>query len=582
MRFSNRQITGALIALAAVLFLPGLGAVPLFDWDEANFATIAMEMLRSGDYLRPSVSYLPFTEKPPLFFWLQTLAMHVVGISEYAARLPNALFGIITLPLLFAIGRRWINKTVGLLWALAYAGAFLPHLYFKSGIIDPVFNFFIFLGIYGLVMAHIKRAGMYTLPIRRSHWWYLLWAGVSTGLAILTKGPAALAIIGLTIIGVWVTYARFRWFLTPLHGLFYLLITALTASLWYGAEWIVHGPEFMVEFYARQVALFTTPDAGHSGFPGYHIVVLLLGCFPASLLAIPGHQRRKVWPAHYKTIHAWMVALLWVVIILFSIVESKIVHYSSMAYFPITFLAALYLQDWMHARRQWSIWLSAGLWWLGLLYAIVALMVPLVAAHPEWLQNLPVDPLTRASLKAEVSWPWYTLLPGLTMPVLLLGHTLLNQRNQHLKAKVFLFTGMALWINVVIALFLPRIEQYTQQGSIDLLQKHTPADAYVYTYGYRSYLPFFYHPLSREAIFTPAFKQFRAGHSKYPPTVEPAYIMHSQYLRDFILYGPLDKPGYLLLRTPQVKDFLMAHPQMELVAIRESYALVKRSRPTNP
>ena len=38
----------------------------------------------------------------------------------------------------------------GFLWAISYLGSLLPHLYFKSAIIDPVFNFFIFLSIYFL------------------------------------------------------------------------------------------------------------------------------------------------------------------------------------------------------------------------------------------------------------------------------------------------------------------------------------------------------------------------------------------------------------------------------------------------
>jgi hypothetical protein len=40
----------------------------------------------------------------------------------------------------------------------------------------------------------------------------------------------------------------------------------------------------------------------------------------------------------------WMVILFWVVLILFSIVKTKIVHYSSLCYFPLTYLAALQLE----------------------------------------------------------------------------------------------------------------------------------------------------------------------------------------------------------------------------------------------
>ena len=38
-----------LVVLGALLFIPGIGSVRLFDWDEINFAESAREMLVTGD-----------------------------------------------------------------------------------------------------------------------------------------------------------------------------------------------------------------------------------------------------------------------------------------------------------------------------------------------------------------------------------------------------------------------------------------------------------------------------------------------------------------------------------------------------
>ena len=138
---------GLIAALGAVFFLPFLGNVHLFDWDEINFAECAREMLTTGDWLRPHINFTPFWEKPPLFIWLQALSMHFLGINEYAARLPNALCGIATLLVIYHFGKRLYDATFGWLWVLSYVGSILPHLYFKSGIIDPIFNLFIFLSL---------------------------------------------------------------------------------------------------------------------------------------------------------------------------------------------------------------------------------------------------------------------------------------------------------------------------------------------------------------------------------------------------------------------------------------------------
>ena len=129
------------------LFIPFLGLSPLFDWDEINFAEAAREMIMSGDYARVQINFRPFWEKPPLFIWMQAASMHLFGINEFAARLPNAICGIITLNLMYFFGVQIKSRSFGWFWALLIAGSVLPHFYFQSGIIDPWFNLFIWLSI---------------------------------------------------------------------------------------------------------------------------------------------------------------------------------------------------------------------------------------------------------------------------------------------------------------------------------------------------------------------------------------------------------------------------------------------------
>nr|HPI12504.1 glycosyltransferase family 39 protein [Catalimonadaceae bacterium] len=133
--------------IAALLFIPFLGAVHLFDWDEINFAECAREMFINRDFGRVYINFLPFWEKPPFFFWLQVASMHAFGVNDFAARFPNAIAGIITLILVFRTGQRLFNTQFGILWALAFGGSVLPHLYFHSGIVDPWFNLLIFTGL---------------------------------------------------------------------------------------------------------------------------------------------------------------------------------------------------------------------------------------------------------------------------------------------------------------------------------------------------------------------------------------------------------------------------------------------------
>ena len=98
----NYAIQLLIIIFGLILFLP-TGNVHLFDWDEINFAEAAREMLVTGDYFTVTIDFQPFWEKPPFFIWLQAFSMQIFGINEFAARLPNALCGVLTLIILFNI-----------------------------------------------------------------------------------------------------------------------------------------------------------------------------------------------------------------------------------------------------------------------------------------------------------------------------------------------------------------------------------------------------------------------------------------------------------------------------------------------
>ncbi|MEM8901833.1 MAG: glycosyltransferase family 39 protein, partial [Bacteroidota bacterium] len=198
--------------VGALFFLPFLGKVHLFDWDEINFAEISREMIILQDYLRLYVNFEPFWQKPPFFFWLQAISMKLFGINEYAARFPNAICGLITLPVLYHMGKSLYSRRFGWLWAGTYFGSILPHLYFKSGIIDPWFNFFIFLGLYFLIVFYWKKEGKAPEHFNLSPYTYLLIAGFTLGMGILTKGPVAYLIVCL-VLGIYWIRERFRFFI---------------------------------------------------------------------------------------------------------------------------------------------------------------------------------------------------------------------------------------------------------------------------------------------------------------------------------------------------------------------------------
>jgi 4-amino-4-deoxy-L-arabinose transferase-like glycosyltransferase len=84
---------------------------------------------------------------------MQVLSMKIFGVNEFSAWFPNAICGIVTLFVLFNIGRKLYDVKFGLIWVIVYACSILSFFYFKSGVIYPWFNHFIFMGNYFYVRA---------------------------------------------------------------------------------------------------------------------------------------------------------------------------------------------------------------------------------------------------------------------------------------------------------------------------------------------------------------------------------------------------------------------------------------------
>ena len=142
--------------ICCILFIPFNGQMHLFDWDEINFAESAREMIASGNYLHNQIAFEAFYEKPPLFTWMQVISMKMFGINEFAARFPNAIVAFLSLNLMFFAGKTWKDEKLGWLWVLVYIGSLLPQFYFRSGIIDPLFNLLIYTGLVLFFLPHIK------------------------------------------------------------------------------------------------------------------------------------------------------------------------------------------------------------------------------------------------------------------------------------------------------------------------------------------------------------------------------------------------------------------------------------------
>ncbi len=513
---------------AALLFVPFLGAVHLFDWDEINFAECAREMLVTHDYFSVKINYQAFWEKPPIFIWMQALSMSLFGINEFAARLPNAICGVVTLLVLFNIGRRLVDERFGLFWVLAYAGSFLPNFYFKSGIIDPWFNLFIFLGIYFFIgFTNNKNTKQ------------LIYSAIFIGLAILTKGPVAGLILGLCIGTFW-ALKRFQSFMSVRHIFIYALAVSFVGGLWFLMLAVTGHADIIKEFFIYQVRLFNTQDAGHGGPFFYHWIVLLIGCFPLSIFALRAFRRSSYDTPYQKHFKLWMLILFWVVLILFSLVKTKIVHYSSLCYFPLSFLGAYVVYKLVAGELKWKKSTNVLLMVFASIIGIAISALPIIDKYKQTLidSDYIKDKFAVENLKTTVAWSGAEWLIGIVLIVGVGGMLLLIKQGKIKWGIVGIFSFSLFAVNIASVVVVPRIEQYSQGAAIEFYEYLQGKDCYVETISFKSYAHLFY-------------------------TKKQLQTNQSSYNSDWLSRGEIDKPVYFVSKITALDDVAKYYSELK-------------------
>jgi 4-amino-4-deoxy-L-arabinose transferase-like glycosyltransferase len=589
-----------IFVIAAILFLPFLGNVHLFDWDEINFAESAREMLATGNYRRVQIDYQPFWEKPPLFFWLQTLAMSIFGVGEYAARLPNAIFGILTMLSIYYIGKKHYNEQLGVLWAMCYAGSILPHFYFKSGIIDPVFNFFIFTGLYFLAQTlhEIAKRNLTTnittntnIPnsAQNKSLRFALFAGILIGLAILTKGPVGF-LVPLLCYLVYAITQKFRYVFAWKEVLIFAFSIFFISLFWFGLDIWENGIWFLSTFIAYQIELFTQPVAGHDQPFYYHFVVLFFGCFPISIIALPylfafnnlgNNIKQKTYSTTFNSpivknasiehedshitdnnnelpLQQWLLIMFWVVLILFSLSTTKIVHYSSLTYYPLTFLAALRLADLVNFRDTWTKRDTVLLATVGTIIGLLFVLLPIVGQNIASITPLIKDDFAVANMQAKVSWQWYESMIGLLYWFAILYALWQFQKSNYRIASNILLPATSIFMFVALYWIVPKIERYTQGSIIDFYKTLEGKNVYIHVLGFKSYAHYFYPRIS--------------------PNLTDAQRKLSRDT-EWLQKGAIDKPVYFITKVVSTNELatLRALPAIQEIRNENGFVIFFRN-----
>ncbi len=289
----------------------GIGLRDPWPADEPRFALIVRDMVATGDWLLPRVGGDVYADKPPLFFWMMSLALLVTGSLRIAFLLPSLLSGLACLLLIYDLGRRLWNRETGLAAALALLLTTQFVWQVRQAQIDATLLFWVVLSFYGLV-RHLLQGPSWG-------WYAVGWA--AAGFGVITKGVGFLPLL---ILIPFVAMRGSSWSprmqgASPAAWLIGPLAFVLATSTWLAPMLLAANADPTFAAYRDEILFHQTvgryTDAWHHREPfWYFIVEVIPGLWLPLTLLLPwlAPQWRKAWQARDLRVG---LLLSWVVLV---------------------------------------------------------------------------------------------------------------------------------------------------------------------------------------------------------------------------------------------------------------------------
>jgi len=371
-----------LLFLAIVgFYFYGLGHLPFVGPDEPRYAQVAREMFLRQDLITPTLGGHTWFEKPALLYWMMVVSFKLFGVSEWAARLPAALSGLLTVAAVYCIGTRIEREAseklsgYGFWVTLASATTLGIIVFARAASFDIILTMTTTWALVLYLLHELEGSAKRRLA-------FLFGFYVFIGLSLLAKG-----LVGIVIpIGVVALYHLFRRrfpessILTSL--LWGLPLALIMASAWYAPVILRHGWPFIDQFYIQHHFARYVSDKYHHWRPVYYyLFVIPLLALPWTAFLVDGLRYAGTWlrstkiPERDRSLFSLnrllVFALAWFLfpLIFFSFGNSKLPGYIV----PVLPAASLIIGErlWRlnsgHTNSNWAIRITAS---LCLLFAI--------------------------------------------------------------------------------------------------------------------------------------------------------------------------------------------------------------------
>jgi len=373
----------ALLGVVAIFqFFLRLGNFGVIDGSESYYPAAVREMVEAHSYIVPQMNYQIYFSKPIITFWLLASSYHLFGVNEFAGRFFGALFGVALTLAIYAVGRAIAGPRAGLLAGLLFAGSPFVLEYFRISSVDAFFTTFLGLAFCSLLM--VVSAG-------RLRWWPAVY--LSLGLAVLTKGPAALVlyVAGLvaSLVALRPPLKTLRFWLDKLHPFKGTAALLAVSVPWYVAVGLATKWLFLKVFFVYENLGRAT---GHTNLRAWYwwryIVVVAAGLLPWSLLlpavycdSFKSFLKKNLsepekHPESLPLLDAKVISVCsaLTMILMFTISKTQMEPYILPAIAPLAIATALFVEQWAKQGNA-----GCGRWTLEKFSLITMVLGPVIA-----------------------------------------------------------------------------------------------------------------------------------------------------------------------------------------------------------
>lgn len=355
-------IFGALLALSTAVMFANIGGLDVYALDEAKNAEAARVMFETGDYVVPYYNGDLRTDKPPLHYYFMAAGYSLFGVNAFGARFFSSLFGVLTIIITFLFVSKHFSTRAAIYASIVLITSLHFNLQFHMSVPDPYLIFFMTWAFFSFYEAY-----------NTDNKWSLFFYYFAIGCGLLTKGPIALALPGLTAFIFLILNKDFKLKtilrLQPIAG---ILLALFVAFPWYyQVDAATNGAWTEDFFFKHNFSRYSEAMEGHEGiFLITFAFVFVLGMLTFLPFVFQSIKSAIIGRKNEPLLYCLIAGL--VVVIFFASSSTKLPNYTVPSYPVLAVVLGVYLSQ---IDSVWikNIWNKVGI----ILYSLLLTAFPL-------------------------------------------------------------------------------------------------------------------------------------------------------------------------------------------------------------